>query len=77
MYFNIDAIEREINKRGWDRAKFARKAMLSRSYVTKVMNKQRGGGLDFLEGLVTAFSDIDIRPFIIFERRGVRERSKN
>lgn len=68
MRINIDAIELEIEKRNWSMAKFARKAQLSRSYVSRVLARERAGGLDFLEGVMIAFPDIDFRDILILEK---------
>lgn len=64
MCINLEAVKRRMEENGWNQARFAEMAGLSRSYVSRVLSGNEGGGGAFLEGLIKAFPTDDIRAFL-------------
>jgi len=53
----FDWINHELNSRGWNNSELARSAGLSQSFVSMVLNGQRGVSADFCIAIAKAFNE--------------------
>ena len=58
----------QIQGRGWTQAEFARQASTTPATVSRVLSGENNPGLDFLQGVATAFN---LQPEIVLRRAGI------
>lgn len=62
---NIELIKKLMGERGISRKALAIQMGITESCLSRVLNGNRLGSLEFLEGLAKAFPDIGLRNFLI------------
>ena len=61
---NVEFVKTLMKERGLSQKALAVDTRLTETCISRVLNGKRNGSIEFLEGLIRAFPDVEIRLFL-------------
>lgn len=61
---NVEFVKQLMKERNLSQKALAIDTHLTETCISRVLNRKRSGSLEFLEGLIRAFPDVEIRLFL-------------
>lgn len=65
---NVEFVKQLMKERDMSQKALAVDTRLTETCISRVLNGKRSGSLEFLEGLIRAFPDVEIRLFLKMEK---------